>query len=178
MRLTIFVFVFLFLVSCSTKVVTYYDTDKTQIIGISNRIYADSNLECLGTFLHYSGGNEMVYEGIGLELTLLKDSSVQIKELDIKIKPTNNTSFKSPVSFACSDIITLEQIKGKDFNAVRTIINQSNERTITILVKDNVDKYDSLYADVRILYLANNNHYEVSRNKIYIKGYYKKQFTR
>jgi hypothetical protein len=173
--LSIFLFV---LIGCSTKTVTYYDIDKTQTIGISNRIYADSNLECFGTFSLYSGRNTKLYEGIALELTFLKDSSIRIEELDIRIKPSNNEFFITPVHFSIANILTLEQIEGNSFNAVRTTINQAKDQTVSLLFKDNVEQYDSLYLYVRICFWANDKHYYVRQNKSYVKGYFRKPFSR
>lgn len=179
MRLIILLSLFLLvLVSCGTKMVTYYDTDKTQIIGISNKIYADSNFECLGTFSHYSGSNTKVYEGIALELAFMKDTSVRIEELQVKIKPYNNGSDISPVSFVAYNMLELDQFEGKEFNSIRSIVNQSKDPTVTISFKDDVGKYDSLFLHVRILLLANDKHYEIKQNRIYLKGYFRKPFSR
>lgn len=178
------VFLVIFLISvlvsrCSTKESTFYDIDKNQIIGNSNKIFVDSNLKCFATFLLYSETNSpKKYAGILVDLAITKDSAVKIEKAEVKISPTKNGKFINPESYMSSNMSTSETVNGNEFDSVKSIANKYGSDGIAMFFKTNIKQYDSLYLELYINYMINERYFEIRKSNTYVKEYFKQQLTR
>jgi len=165
--------------SCTTKEITFYDIDKTHLIYNRNKIYDDSTLSCYAEFGVYSNADSpLKYSGIWINLSLKRDSGLNIEQTEMIISPSINHRLIKPESFMAINAYLQETLNGNKFNAVKPLVNKLGTNELTIYFEDNVKQYDSLYLNFYIKYSINGKYFEIRKKNVYIKSFFREQITR